>query len=92
MGKETCQRSRCDAAIWSGWGAFYSLISFLRVLIILFFGILAVNVRSGSSTRIKQLSERNGVEARGKTVLTSFQEIKFDSKEKIVATYLAPWL
>jgi len=92
MGKETCQRSRYDALIWSKWRAFSSLISFLGILIFLFFGISTVNVQSGSSPRTKQLSDRNAVESRTTTVLTSFRRIEFDSKEKIVATYLAPWL
>jgi len=68
------------------------LIRSLRMLIFSAFGILTVNVRSGSSPRTKQLSERNGVESRATTFLTSFRGIKFDSKEKIVATYLAPLL
>jgi hypothetical protein len=40
------------------------LISFLRILTFSVFGILIVNIRSGSSPRIKQLRERSRVESR----------------------------
>ena len=64
MGKETCQRSRSDMLIWSKWQAFFSLIRSLRMLTFLFFRILTVNVRSGSSLIAKQLSESDIVKDR----------------------------
>ena len=75
MGKETCQRSRSDAAIWSRRGAFFSLIRRLRMLIVLFFlEILTGNNRLESSPMIRQLSVNDIVKDQGRKKMPQVAE------------------
>ena len=87
IGKETFQRSRSDAATWLRWGAFFSLIRSLRMLTLSVFGTLTVNIRSGSSPWIKQLSERSWGAESGRM---TFGCVKCGLKEETIATYQVP--